>query len=114
MSVKRKVQTMPYHCNVCNKEHATQELCPAVRTGEQITSLQEFIKEKDIKTQPHYTQFKIQPATFIAANSLGYFEGNIIKYVCRYKAKNGIEDLKKAAHYLEMLIEMVETGEVKL
>lgn len=71
-------------------------------------------KKQSVKTQSHYTQFKIQPAVFIAANNLGYFEGNIIKYVCRYNLKNGIEDLKKASHYLEMLIEKVETGEVKL
>lgn len=69
---------------------------------------------KDVKTQKHYTQFKIQPAAFIAANNLGYCEGNVIKYVCRYKLKNRVEDLKKAQHYLEMLIEKVETGEVKL
>lgn len=72
------------------------------------------IKPMDIRTQGHYTQFKIQPASFIAANNLGYFEGNVIKYVCRYKLKNGVEDLNKAKHYLDMLLEKVTTGEVKL
>lgn len=71
------------------------------------------IKSTDIRTQGHYTQFKIQPASFIAANNLGYFEGNVIKYVCRYKLKNGVEDLNKAKHYLDMLIEKTLTGEVK-
>lgn len=70
--------------------------------------------EKDVTKQNHYTQFKIQPAVFIGENNLGYFEGNIIKYVCRYKKKNGIEDLKKARHYLDMLISKVETGETKV
>lgn len=70
--------------------------------------------EPNVKSQGHYTQFRIQPACFIAANNLGYFEGNVIKYVCRYNLKNGVEDLKKAQHYLEMLIEKLETGEVKL
>lgn len=66
----------------------------------------------DITKQPHYTQFKIQPAVFIGENKLGYFEGNVVKYVCRYKQKNGLEDLKKARHYLDMLISQVETGKV--
>jgi Protein of unknwon function (DUF3310) len=53
----------------------------------------------------HYLQFKIQPIDFIQHNSLNFCQGNIIKYVTRYKEKNGIEDLKKAIHYLEILIE---------
>jgi len=53
----------------------------------------------------HYKSFKIQPIEFITINGLGYIVGNIIKYVCRYKSKNGIEDLRKARHYIDMLIE---------
>lgn len=53
----------------------------------------------------HYKSFKIQPIEFIHINKLGYIVGNIIKYVCRYKIKNGIEDLRKARHYIDMLIE---------
>jgi hypothetical protein len=41
---------------------------------------------------------------FIRDQHLGFAEGNIIKYVCRYQKKNGLEDLNKAKHYLEMLI----------
>ena len=55
----------------------------------------------------HY-KTEIQPWDFIVANKLGYLEGNIIKYVCRYKEKNGIVDLHKAQHYLEKLIEETE------
>ena len=54
----------------------------------------------------HYKSKNIQPWDFIAANGIGYFEGNIVKYVCRWKDKNGIEDLYKARHYLEKLIEL--------
>lgn len=54
----------------------------------------------------HYKALKIQPIEFIVANDIGYIEGNVIKYVCRWKAKNGIQDLEKAKHYLEILIEM--------
>ena len=54
----------------------------------------------------HYKDFKIQPIEFISKNDLGFIVGNVIKYVCRYKNKNGKEDILKAIHYLEMLIEL--------
>lgn len=53
----------------------------------------------------HYKTFEIQPIEFIHKNHLSYIQGNVIKYVCRYRDKNGIEDLKKARHYIDMLIE---------
>jgi len=53
----------------------------------------------------HYQDKAIQPWDYIVSNGLGYLEGNIVKYVSRYKDKNGIEDLKKAKHYLDKLIE---------
>ena len=53
----------------------------------------------------HYQKHKIQPYTFITANELNFFQGNVIKYVVRYKDKNGIEDLKKIIHYCELEIE---------
>ena len=57
----------------------------------------------------HYKEMSIQPVEFIHKNGLGFIVGNIIKYVCRYQDKNGAEDLKKARHYLDMLIEMETT-----
>lgn len=54
----------------------------------------------------HYKEKSIQPWDFIAANNLGYFEGNIVKYVSRWKDKGGVVDLKKARHYLDKLIEL--------
>ena len=54
----------------------------------------------------HYKEFRIQPIEFIEGNDLGFSVGNIIKYVCRYKYKNGKEDLLKAKHYIELLIEL--------
>lgn len=53
----------------------------------------------------HYKNMPIQPIEFIMKNNLGFCEGNIIKYICRYKEKNGLQDLEKAKHYIEMLIE---------
>jgi hypothetical protein len=56
----------------------------------------------------HYTRMTIQPWDFIIDNRLGFLEGNIVKYVCRWQLKGGIEDLRKAAHYLTKLIESSE------
>jgi hypothetical protein len=53
----------------------------------------------------HYKSFVIQPVEFIHKNNIPFIEGNIIKYVLRHKSKNGIEDLKKAKHYIDLLIE---------
>lgn len=53
----------------------------------------------------HYAKYKIQPTEFIHTNHVPFIEGNIIKYVLRHKDKNGIEDLKKAKHYIDLLIE---------
>ena len=54
----------------------------------------------------HYKQFKIQPIEFITKNNIGFIEGNVIKYICRYKHKNGLQDLKKIKHYIDLLIEL--------
>ena len=54
----------------------------------------------------HYKEFRIQPIEFIEGNELGFSVGNVIKYVCRYKHKNGKEDLLKARHYIDLLIEL--------
>lgn len=62
--------------------------------------------EKDNVNKPsHYTQGGIEPIYYILANDMNFLEGNVIKYVTRYKHKNGLEDLKKAEFYLKKLIE---------
>jgi hypothetical protein len=53
----------------------------------------------------HYKRFNIQPIDFIMDNELDWCEANVIKYVTRWQYKNGIEDLRKAMHYLQLLIE---------
>lgn len=74
----------------------------AVRTKEgKDTPLGPLAKQVD---GSHYQQGGIQPIEFITSNDMGFREGNVIKYVFRYKQKNGLADLKKAQHYLEMLI----------
>ena len=52
----------------------------------------------------HYQHYLIQPYEFISKNDLSFFQGNVVKYVCRYLNKNGIEDLKKIIHYCELEI----------
>ena len=54
----------------------------------------------------HYSKLAIQPVEYINANKLTYLQGNVIKYVTRYKDKNGLQDLEKAKHYIDMLIEL--------
>ena len=53
----------------------------------------------------HYKNMKIQPSEFINKNNLPFAEGNAIKYICRHRFKNGKEDLEKAVHFIEMIIE---------
>ena len=53
----------------------------------------------------HYRNMKIQPAEFINENKLLFAEGNAIKYICRHSVKGKEEDIKKAIHYLEMILE---------
>ena len=53
----------------------------------------------------HYQNMKIQPAEFINKNKLPFAEGNAIKYICRHINKGGEQDLKKAKHYIDMIIE---------
>ena len=54
----------------------------------------------------HYKDKAMQPWDFIVSNNLGYLEGNVVKYISRWKEKNGVEDLRKAIHYIEKLIEV--------
>jgi len=58
----------------------------------------------DEETPNHY-DCTIPPIEYIVANNLDFFEGNVIKYVTRHKKKNGLEDIKKAIHYLKMIAE---------
>lgn len=54
----------------------------------------------------HYKDLKIQPIEYIHANGLDYFEGNVVKYITRHRKKNGKQDLEKAKHYIDLLIEL--------
>jgi hypothetical protein len=66
-------------------------------------------KANDVQIGGSHYQVAIQPWDYIAANNLGYFEGNVVKYVSRWRDKGGIDDLRKAKHYIDKLIE-IETA----
>ena len=54
----------------------------------------------------HYKEMKIQPVEFITANNLGFLEGCIVKRICRWKDKDGLKDLEKIKHEVDLLIEL--------
>ena len=56
----------------------------------------------------HYTGFKIAPIEFIVKNKLSFIQGCIIKYICRFENKNGIEDLEKIKHYCDLQIHLLK------
>ena len=70
---------------------------------------QEIMRPNSIQVGgDHYKKSNIQAWDFIHENGIGFIAGNIIKYIVRYNSKNGVEDLKKARHYLDKLIELEE------
>lgn len=54
----------------------------------------------------HYKSMAIQPVEFINANGLDFLQGNVIKYACRHKNKNGAEDVRKIIHYAQLILEL--------
>ncbi len=58
----------------------------------------------------HYKDLAIQPAEFISKNDIGFLAGNVIKYIVRHQNKNGAQDIRKAIHYCQLILEL-EYGE---
>lgn len=58
-----------------------------------------------IKEPPHYAENKIEPIDYIISNGLNFCEGNVVKYITRWRKKGGVEDLKKAKQYIDFMIE---------
>ena len=54
----------------------------------------------------HYKDMKIQPIEYIHANNLPYCEANVVKYISRWRNKNGVQDLLKVKHYVDLLIQL--------
>ena len=76
-------------------------------TGKGVHHCEAKEKASDVQIGgDHYKNMSIQPSTFITRNSLGWCEGNAIKYICRHHLKAGEADIDKAIHYLQLLKEI--------
>ena len=97
-------------CKVCKQEYIMDKstfnrkmdgegsyICPACRFM--------GLKKKDNIEPEHYGNSGIDVIDFCQANNLDFMQGNVIKYVFRYKKKNGLEDLEKAKEYIDRMIE---------
>ena len=60
----------------------------------------------------HYKDFPIQPIEFIHKNNLSFAQGNVVKYICRYRQKGEAEDIRKVIHYAQLILEL-EYGETQ-
>lgn len=113
-------------CEQCGETQGSHVLdvgllwCPAKEASEKaITSATPAATSaKDAAPRPsaldvqvggdHYKDKAIQPVEYIHANGIGFFEGNVIKYCTRWRGKGGLADLRKARHYIDLLIELEE------
>ena len=94
-------------CMVCKQEYIVKKsvlingdyfyVCPTCRLYD--------AEEKDNINPDHYGNSGIDVIDFCQANNLDFMQGNVIKYVFRYKNKNGLEDLEKAKEYIDRMIE---------
>ena len=103
-------------CKVCKQEYIINKstlnremdgenfyICPTCRLY--------GTKEKNNINPDHYGNSGIDVISFCQANNLDFMQGNVIKYVFRYKNKNGLEDLEKAKEYIDRMIENLLDGE---
>lgn len=89
---------------------------PKIMRGDPIGPLEDkpvwqrpsFAGGRDPIKPSHYTRHKIEPWDYVAANELGYFEGSAIKYLTRWRYKNGVVDLQKARAFIDKLIAIEE------
>jgi len=84
-------------------------VCGAAQRARRRCQIQGESVSKPFETQEggdHYRSMTIQPVEYIHRNGIGFCEGAVIKYVSRWRNKNGVEDLLKARHFIDLLIEM--------
>ena len=110
-------------CKVCKQEYIINKsalnrekgeenfyICPACRSY--LSCLQITCTEEKNNIKPnHYGNSGIDVIDFCQANNLDFMQGSVIKYVFRYKNKNGLEDLEKAKEYIDRMIENLLDGE---
>lgn len=72
----------------------------------EVDSVPQDVSALDVQVGgSHYKDMTIQPIEYILANDLPFIEGNIVKYITRWKQKGGVEDIKKVIHYAQILLE---------
>ena len=115
----REMNAMEHDCDEARKDNRFELTgWPYAKTDEQrLNSLHELQRESErlglydlppYKKQvggDHYSKYAIQPTEYIIKNKLNFCEGNVVKYVTRWRDKGGVDDLRKAKHYIDMLIE---------
>jgi len=100
-------------CNSCAYDLKGASPCINCFHYSHWVSIDVFKNETPLTKQEggqHYKDKAIQPIVYIHANNLGFCAGNVVKYITRYKEKNGAEDVRKAIHYCQLLLEL-EYGE---
>jgi Protein of unknwon function (DUF3310) len=98
-------------CRTCSDSLSAWQ--PIHETAHETTPVAEAPTQSALHRQvggDHYKNHKIQPIEYIHANNIPFAEGCVIKYVSRWREKNGIKDLEKAKHFIEMLIELETHG----
>lgn len=118
MVTDQKIMCWRCNCFWVETEPWTRTVCPDCKhvyyrgeNGEaEAQPFMDFTEQEKngIPDDSHYTKGKIEPWDYIIANDLDFFEGNIVKYVTRWKYKNGIEDLKKVVVYANKLLEIAQ------
>lgn len=93
------------------KSHTKDSGLTSVISDFMTDTMESAYMTKALETQVggnHYKDMQIQPIEYILKNNLGYCEANVVKYISRWKSKNGVEDLRKAKHYIDLLIDSIE------
>jgi len=114
---KRHPYALTTSVTEANREalHSANSWLPEVNTGTPMPNVKPPKGESALNNQEggdHYKKLKIQPIEYIHANGIPFAEGSVIKYVTRWRDKNGLKDLKKARHFIDLLIELEEkTGQ---
>lgn len=99
-------KTFPGECTGDPEEDPSRSI-----TGVEPSTPKSAPREDRIFRPNHYAKHELEPITSLIVNRVPFAEGNVIKYVMRWRDKNGVEDLRKAMRYLEMLIEFEEHKE---
>lgn len=105
----REMNAMEHDCDEVRKDNRFNLTGWPYAPGETVPELQPMAGcDGPYQIQvggDHYSKYAIQPTEYIIKNRLNFCEGNVVKYVTRWRDKGGVDDLRKAKHYIDMLIE---------